>query len=43
MRTQEEHGDITLLGNQHTKYEFDYKPEVLETFPNKHPERYYFV
>ena len=31
--------DITLLGNQHTKYDFDYKPEVLETFDNKHPDR----
>ena len=35
--------DITLLGNQHTKYDFDYKPEVLETFDNKHPDRDYWV
>ena len=35
--------DITLLGNQHTKYDFYYKPEVLETFDNKHPDRDYWV
>lgn len=42
-RSKEETGDITLLGNQNTKYASDYAPEVLETFPNKHPERDYFV
>ena len=34
---------VTLLGNQNTKYEFDYTPEVLETFDNKHPENEYLV
>lgn len=42
-RTKEETGDISLLGNQNTQYKSDYAPEVLETFPNKHPGRDYFV
>ena len=42
-RTENERGDITLLGNNNTKYSSDYSPEVLETFPNKHPDRDYFV
>ena len=42
-RKEDERGSISLLGNQHTKYNFDYTPEVLETFPNKHPENDYFV
>ena len=42
-RDKENMPDITLLGNQHTKYDFDYKPEVLETFDNKHPDRDYWV
>lgn len=43
MRTEQEQGNISLLGNQNTSYDFNYKPEVLETFPNKHPDRDYFV
>ena len=42
-RDRENMPDITLLGIQHTKYDFDYKPEVLETFDNKHPDRDYWV
>ena len=42
-RKEDERGSISLLGNQHTKYNFDYTPDVLETFPNKHPENDYFV
>ncbi len=42
-RSDDERGSISLLGNQHTKYNFDYMPDVLETFPNKHPENDYFV
>jgi len=34
---------LTLLGNQGTAYEFDYNPEVLETFDNDFPDRDYFV
>lgn len=42
-RNENEKGTITELGNQHTIYSSDYSPEVLETFPNKHPENDYFV
>ena len=42
-RKEDERCNISLLGNQHTKYNFDYTPDVLETFPNKHPENDYFV
>lgn len=42
-RSQKELSGVTLLGNQRTKYHTDYAPEVLETFPNKHPENDYFV
>ncbi|WP_096271204.1 preQ(1) synthase [Paucisalibacillus globulus] len=35
--------DLTLLGNQNTKYEYDYDPSVLETFENQHQENNYFV
>lgn len=42
-RTQEEMNDVSLLGNHNTGYDFDYKPEVLETFLNKHPENEYVV
>lgn len=42
-RNKEELQGVTLLGNQKTKYEKDYNPNVLETFVNKHPEREYLV
>ncbi|RFU62868.1 preQ(1) synthase [Peribacillus glennii] len=42
-RTDEELQDITLLGNQGTKYLFEYSPDILESFDNKHPNRDYFV
>lgn len=42
-RNTEETKGITLLGNQGTKYEVDYSPEVLETFVNKHQGNDYFV
>ena len=42
-RNENERGDITLLGSAGTRYSSDYAPEVLETFPNKHPDRDYFV
>lgn len=35
--------DLTLLGNQGTTYQFDYAPEILESFENNHPNRDYFV
>ncbi|WP_353093343.1 preQ(1) synthase [Tissierella praeacuta] len=34
---------VTLLGNQGTKYSYNYDPSVLETFENKHKENDYFV
>lgn len=43
MRTKKELAGVTLLGSNTTKYADNYSPEVLETFPNKHPERDYFV
>ncbi|QST00092.1 NADPH-dependent 7-cyano-7-deazaguanine reductase QueF [Pontibacillus sp. ALD_SL1] len=42
-RKDEELEGVTLLGNQGTNYSFDYDPEVLESFDNKHPKRDYFV
>lgn len=42
-RKDDELKDVTLLGNQGTSYTFDYSPEILETFDNKHPNRDYFV
>ncbi|MBC3888063.1 NADPH-dependent 7-cyano-7-deazaguanine reductase QueF [Acetobacterium paludosum] len=34
---------ISLLGNQKVPYRFDYNPEILETFVNKHQGNDYFV
>ena len=42
-RTEKELEGISLLGNQHTQYKDNYSPEMLETFPNKHPENEYLV
>lgn len=42
-RTDNELTGISLLGNQNTKYEYDYTPEVLEVFDNKHTENDYWV
>lgn len=42
-RTAEELSDLSLLGNKNTVYRNTYSPEVLETFPNKHPETDYLV
>lgn len=43
MRTEQELQGVSLLGNTHTHYPTDYAPQVLETFPNKHPENEYLV
>ena len=43
MRTSEETKDITLLGQKNVKYEFNYRPDVLETFDNKHPDHHYWI
>ncbi len=42
-RNKEEMQDVTMLGNNNTKYPTDYAPQMLETFLNKHPENDYFV
>lgn len=42
MRSENELAGVTLLGNK-TKYDFDYVPEILEKFPNKHPGNDYIV
>ena len=42
-RERNEMCDITLLGNQGTKYPDNYAPEMLETFVNKHQDNDYFV
>lgn len=42
-RNKEELKGITFLGNQNTKYENDYNPNVLEVFDNKHQDNDYFV
>ena len=42
-RNEKELQGVTLLGNQGTKYQFDYRPDVLETFVNKHPDNEYLV
>ena len=38
-RNEKELEGVSLLGNQTNVYRADYAPEVLETFPNKHPDR----
>jgi len=43
MRTENELQGVTLLGNQHVRYDDNYNPDVLEVFPNKHPENEYLV
>ena len=43
MARDREKENITLLGQKGVRYAFDYRPEVLETFENKHPERDYWV
>lgn len=43
MRNDDELKGVTLLGDTHTHYPDKYAPEVLETFPNKHPQNEYLV
>ena len=42
-RTKDELEGVSLLGNQKTAYTYDYSPEILEKFPNKHPDNVYMV
>lgn len=43
MRNKEDLSGVTLLGNTGVKYPTKYSPDILETFPNKHPENEYLV
>lgn len=42
-RSESELEGVTLLGNQNTKYTYDYNPALLEKFPNKHSDNDYMV
>ena len=42
-RNTEELSGVTLLGNQNTKYTYEYDPNILETFINKHQDNDYIV
>ncbi len=42
-RNNNELQGVTLLGNQEVKYHYEYNPDVLENFINKHPDNDYFV
>lgn len=43
MSQQEEMKNLSLLGNKETNYIFDYQPEILESFDNRHVENDYFI
>lgn len=43
MRDSKELAKLNLLGNKSTDYSSDYSPELLETFPNAHPDNEYVV
>ena len=43
MSQQEEMKNLSLLGNKETNYIFDYQPDVLESFDNRHVENDYFI
>ncbi|AJD90532.1 NADPH-dependent 7-cyano-7-deazaguanine reductase [Jeotgalibacillus malaysiensis] len=42
-RNEKELEGVNLLGEMNVPYSFDYAPEVLEAFDNKHVNRDYFV
>ncbi|WP_423217777.1 preQ(1) synthase [Streptococcus equinus] len=43
MTRTDEMKDLTLLGNQNTKYTYEYDPSILESFDNRHVENDYFI
>ena len=43
MSQQEEMKNLSLLGNKETNYIFEYLPDVLESFDNRHVENDYFI
>lgn len=42
-RQGEEFGTVQSLGSKNTNYKYDYDPDVLEYFENKHPDNDYVV
>ena len=42
-RTEKEMGSVSKLGAEQTEYKDSYSADVLEWFPNKHPQNEYFV
>lgn len=43
MPREKQQEKITLLGEKQVPYAYDYAPELLETFENRHPDRDYWV
>lgn len=43
MSQQEEMKNLTLLGSKETPYIFEYSPQVLESFDNRHADNDYFI
>lgn len=43
MRDANELEGVSLLGQSKTEYPRTYSPDILESFPNKHPENDYWV
>ena len=43
MRNEKNLNGISLLRNQSVEYIYQYNPDILETFENKHAQRDYFV
>ncbi|MCM1021332.1 MAG: preQ(1) synthase [Muribaculum sp.] len=42
-RNESELSGLSQLGSRKTDYTYNYNPQLLETFPNKHPENDYMV
>ena len=43
MARERDKENITLLGQKNVAYGYDYSPDLLETFENKHPDNDYWV
>ena len=43
MAREKDKENITLLGQKNVAYGYDYSPDLLETFENKHPDNDYWV
>ena len=42
-RNKEDMPEVDLLGQKNVKYGYEYAPEILQTFDNKHPDNDYWV